>query len=63
MLLSKTKSIGSGSDSESQSGRQTVRRLWWIAFRVKMGREVRRRGWIRKGFVEEQCFKFGMKEL
>jgi len=32
-------------------------------FRVETGREVGRRGQIRQGFVEEQCFKFGMKEL
>jgi len=25
--------------------------------------EVRRRGWIIIGFVEEHCFKFGVKEL
>src|SRR6218665_1275922 len=34
--LSKTKSIGSGSDPE----RQTVRRLWWMVFGVETGREV-----------------------
>jgi len=37
-LLIKTKSIGSGSDPES--GRQTVRWLWWMVFGVEMGREV-----------------------
>ena len=46
-----------------ESGRQTVRRLWWMVFGVKTGSEVGRRGQIRIGFVEEQCFKFGVKEL
>jgi len=32
--LSKTKSIGSWSDPQSQAGRQTVRRLWWMVFGV-----------------------------
>ena len=43
-------------------GRQTVRRLWWMVFGVETGREVGGRGQIRIGFVEEQCFKFGVKE-
>src|SRR6218665_1403278 len=43
-----------------QAGRQTVKRLWWMVFRVGTGREVGRRGQLRKGFVEEQCFYFGM---
>jgi len=30
-------------------------------FGVETGREVGRRGQIRIGFVEEQCFRFGMK--
>jgi len=51
--LSKEKSIGSGSDPESQAGRHTVRRLWWMVFGVETGREVGRREWIRIGFVEE----------
>ena len=46
-----------------ESGRQTVRRLWWMVFGVETGREVVGRGQIRIGFVEEQCFKFGVKEL
>src|SRR6218665_300284 len=57
--LSKTKSIGSGSDPESQAGR----RLWWMVFGVETRREVGERGQIRIGFAEEQCFKFGVKEL
>ena len=28
---------------------------------VETGREVGKRGQIRKGFVEEQCFKFGVR--
>ena len=32
-------------------------------FGVETGREVGGRGLIRIGFVEEQCFKFGVKEL
>ena len=40
-----------------ESGRQTVRRLWWMLFGVETGRRQ-----IRIGFVEEQCFKFGVKE-
>jgi len=58
--LSKTESIGSGLDPESPADRQTamVDGVWsWD------GREVRRRGWIRIGSVEEQCFKFGVNEL
>src|SRR6218665_712399 len=51
--LSKTKSIGSGSDPESQAGRQSVRRLWWMVFGVETWREVGGRGQIRIGFVEE----------
>jgi len=27
------------------------------------GVETGRKGQLKKGFVEEQCFKFGMKEL
>ena len=46
-----------------ESGRQTVRRLWWMVFGVETWREVGGRGQIRIGFVEEQCFKFGVKEL
>ena len=34
-----------------------------MVFEVETGREVGGRGQIRIGFVEEQCFKFGMKEL
>src|SRR6218665_2508228 len=45
------------------SGRQTVRRLWWMVFGVETWREVGGRGQIRKGFVEKQCFKSGVKEL
>ena len=46
-----------------ESDRQTVIWLWRMVFGVEMGREVGRRGQIRIGFVEEQCFKFGVKEL
>ena len=35
--LTKTKSIGSGQDQESQAGRQTVRRLWWMVLGVETG--------------------------
>src|SRR6218665_1034076 len=38
--LSRTKSIGSGLNSESQAGRQTVRRLLWMVFGVETWREV-----------------------
>src|SRR6218665_2631190 len=41
--LTKTKSIGIGQDPESQAGRQTVSRLWWMVFGVETGREVRGR--------------------
>jgi len=34
-----------------------------MGFGVETGREVGRRGQIRIGLVEEQCFKFGVKEL
>ena len=56
--LPKTKSIRSWSDPESQEGR-----LWLIVFRVETGREAGRRGQIRIGFLEEQCFKLGVREL
>ena len=46
-----------------ESGRQTVRRPWCMVSGIEIGREVGRRGWIRIGFVEEQCFQFGVKEL
>ena len=42
---------------------QTVRWLWWMVFGVETGRKVGRIGQIRIGFVEEQYFKFGVKEL
>jgi len=45
-----------------ESGRQTVRWLWWMVFGVERWREVGKRGQIRMGFVEKQCFKFGVKE-
>ena len=47
-----------------ESDRQSTiaRRLWWMVFGVKTGREVGRRGWIRIGFVEKQGFKFGLKD-
>src|SRR6218665_1617600 len=35
--LTKTKSIGSGQDPESQAGRQTVRRLWWMVLELRLG--------------------------
>ena len=41
--LVQTKSIGSGSDPESQACRQTVRWLRWKVFGVETGREVGRR--------------------
>jgi len=34
-----------------------------MVFGVVTGREVGRRGQIRTGFFEEQCFKFGVKEI
>ena len=34
-----------------------------MVFGVETGMEGGRRGQIRIGFVEEQCFKFGVKEL
>ena len=37
--------------------------LWWMVFGVETGMEVGRRGQVRIGFVEEQCFEFGVKEL
>jgi len=40
--LSKTKSISSRSDPESQASR----RLWWMVFVVEMGRQIGRRGWV-----------------
>ena len=46
-----------------ESGRQTVGRLWWIMLGAGTWREVGGRGQIRIGFVEEQCFKFAVKEL
>src|SRR6218665_3896206 len=45
-----------------ESGRQTVRRLWWMVFGVETGREVRGRRQIRIGLAKEQCFQFGVKE-
>src|SRR5688572_30665250 len=55
--LIKTESIGRGSKSR-QSGRQTVRRLRWMMFRVEMAREVRGGEGIGIGFVKKQCFQF-----
>ena len=49
--LTKAKSIGSGQDPES--GRQTVRRLWWMVLGVETGREVWGRRWIRIGFAKD----------
>src|SRR6218665_2986636 len=37
--FTKTKSIGSGQDPESQSGRQSDRRLWWMVLEVETGRQ------------------------
>jgi len=34
-----------------------------MVFGAETGREVGRRGGIRIGVVEEQCFRFGVKEL
>ena len=34
-----------------------------LVFGVETGREVGRRGQMRIGFVEEQCFEFEVKEL
>src|SRR6218665_167637 len=59
--LSKTKSIGSGADPESQAGRKADRQ--WMLFGVKTGREVGRRGWIRIEFFREQYFQFGVRKL
>ena len=39
-----------------ESGRQIVRRLWWMVLGVETGREVWGRQWIRIGFAKEQCF-------
>ena len=50
-------------ESGRQAGRQTVRRLWWMVFGVETGREGGGRGQIKIGFVEKQCFKFGVKQL
>ena len=33
-----------------------------MVFGVETGREVGRRGQLRIGFVEEQCFKSGVKD-
>src|SRR6218665_59663 len=48
-----------------ESGRQTVRRLWWMVLGVKTRREVHvwGRRCIGTGFAKEQCFQFGVKEL
>ena len=46
-----------------ESGRQTVRRLWWMVLGVETGMEVWGWRWIRIGFAKEQCFQFGVKEL
>ena len=48
----KSREIGSVSNPENQAGRQSVRRLWWMALGVETGREVGRRGQIRIGFVK-----------
>jgi len=62
--MSKTKSIGSESDPESQAGKQSDDYGgWWMVDGVETRRQVGRRGQIRIVFVEEQCFKFGAKEL
>ena len=55
--LSKTKSIDS---PESQAGRQSDGYDGWC---LELRWEGGRRGQVRLGFVEEQCFKFGVKEL
>src|SRR6218665_840435 len=57
--LSKTKSIGSGSDLESQADRQSDGYGVWSLD----GEGGRGKGQIRIGYVEAQCFKFGVKEL
>ena len=54
--LTRTKSIGSGQNPESQAGRQTIRRLWWMVFGVETGWEVRGRGRARIGFAKEQVW-------
>src|SRR6218665_2336910 len=61
--LSKTKSTGSGSDSESQASRHSDDYGGWCLELRRGGRHTGRTGQIRIGFVEEQCFKFGVKEL
>ena len=60
-LISK-KSIDNESDPESQAGRQSDGYDGWC---LELRREggIRRRGWFRIGFVEEQCFQFWVKEL
>ena len=45
-----------------ESGRQTVRRLWWMEFGIETGRRYREED-KSVVFVEEQCFKFGMQAL
>jgi len=61
--LFRTKSTGSGSDPESQAGKADSQTAMVDGFGVETGREQRRRGQVRIGFVAEQCFKFGVKEL
>jgi len=34
-----------------------------MVFEIEKRRKIGRRGQIRIGFVEEQCFKLGVKEL
>jgi len=52
------------STSNYNPGRQAVRWLWWVVFRVETWSKVGgKRGRIRVGFVKEQCFKFGVKAL
>ena len=65
--LSKTKSIGSGSGAETQTGWQSAVDLGRTAMVDGVwsldGEGDRGRGWIRIGLVEEQCFQIGVKEL
>src|SRR6218665_1818811 len=59
--LSKRKSIGSGSDLESQAGRQSDGYgEWCLELRREGGREKRMN---QDRIVEEQCFKLRVKEL
>ena len=50
------------SRESGRQGRQSDGYGGWC-LELRRGREQRRRGQVRIGFVAEQCFKFGVKEL